>query len=245
MKTPILGVNFDNLTMAEAASKFVNFSLQDEVSVVVTANPEIVMAARKNAEFAAILNSADMVTADGIGVVKASRLLKNKNLRLKERVAGFDLLMELFALPDAKNLKWYFLGGAPGVAAQAANIMQGRFGIEIAGHHHGYFDEVGEDEIIDAIAASGADVVLAGLGFGRQEKWLTKHKNRLNAKVLMGVGGCFDVMSGNLRRAPKIFQKLGIEWLFRLVRQPKRIWRQRILLKFVIVVILEKMRGRL
>jgi len=238
MRTQILGVGFDNLTMNEAKSAFLGLLHRDEPSLVVTPNPEMVMLARKDAKFKDLLNSADLVVPDGIGIVHASKLTKNP---LKQRVAGFDLLMESFATNEAKEAKWYFLGGKPGVAEKAKNQMEQRFSLQVVGCGDGYFKD--ENAVIANIAASGADIVLVGLGFPRQEIWAEANKHKLGAKIVMGVGGSFDVMSGELKRAPKFFQKVGLEWLYRLLRQPKRIWRQRVLLKFTIVVIFKKIRG--
>ncbi|MCL2236055.1 MAG: WecB/TagA/CpsF family glycosyltransferase [Defluviitaleaceae bacterium] len=238
MRTQILGVGFDGLTISEAKSAFLGLLKTDEPSLVVTPNPEMVMLARKDTKFKDLLNSADLVVPDGIGIVHASKLTKKP---LKQRVAGFDLLLEVFAAKEAKEVKWYFLGGKPGVAEKAKKQMEQRFGLQVAGCENGYFKD--DDAVIARIAASGADIVLVGLGFPRQEIWAATNKHKLGAKILMGVGGSFDVMSGELKRAPKFFQKIGLEWLYRLLRQPKRIWRQRVLLKFAIVVIFRKMRG--
>lgn len=238
MRSEILGVGFDNLTMEEAKQQFLGLLHTDEPSLVVTPNPEMVMLARKNAEFRDLLNSADLVVPDGVGVVHASRLTKNS---LKQRVAGFDLLMEVFAIDEAKRVKWYFLGGKSGIAEKAKIQMEQRFGLQVVGCGDGYFKD--DEAVIAEISSSGADIVLVGLGFPRQELWANTYKHRLGAKIVMGVGGSFDVMSGELKRAPKIFQKIGMEWLYRLLRQPKRIWRQRVLLKFAIIVIIRKIRG--
>ncbi|MCL2855146.1 MAG: WecB/TagA/CpsF family glycosyltransferase [Defluviitaleaceae bacterium] len=240
MRSRILEVGFDNLTMEQAKQRFLELLQTDQPSTIATPNPEMVMLARKDEGFKEVLNAADLVVPDGIGIVHASKLTKNP---LKQRVAGFDLLMAVFDTDEAKHYKWYFLGGKPGVAEKAKNRMEQQFGLKIVGCGDGYFDD--DDAVINRIAASEADVVLVGLGFPRQEIWANTNKYSLGAKLIMGVGGSFDVMSGELRRAPRIFQKIGLEWLYRLLRQPKRLWRQRVLLKFAIIVIIKKIRGAL
>jgi N-acetylglucosaminyldiphosphoundecaprenol N-acetyl-beta-D-mannosaminyltransferase len=256
MRTDILGVYFDNITLTEATERLLRIlscgdcdgAVGDEAdakpAMVFTPNPEMVMLARKDADFKALLGKADLVVPDGIGIVLASRLIRDKSKRLKQRVAGFDLVMSVLGTTAKKDVKWFFLGAAPGVAEEAKTKMQTRFeGLEVVGTHHGYFKEDENEAVVAQIAASGADVVLVGLGFPRQEYWIDRHKDDLGAKMLIGVGGSFDVMSGKVARAPKFFRKIGMEWLYRLCRQPARIWRQRVLVKFVLVVIIAKIRG--
>ena len=243
MKTNILGVQFDNLSPEQALATALSFLDGPETRAIFTPNPEMAMLAYKNADFCDVLNSGDLIIPDGIGIVYASRLTKNKIAR---RVAGIDLLMSLFGKISNTGHKVYFLGAAPGVAELAAAKMTEVFpGLSIVGCHHGYFKDDADAAIIQAINAAEADIVLVGLGFPRQEQWIARHRDAINAKILMGVGGSFDVFSGKLRRAPKIFQKLGLEWLFRLLRQPKRIWRQRVLAKFMLLVLYKKLRGAL
>ena len=214
---------------------------EDRPRIIFTPNPEMVMLARRDASFAKILNSADLVVPDGIGIVYASRLTQAK---IAKRVAGIDLLTSIFESADNCNV--YFLGAAPGVAEAAAIAMQSQYaGLTAAGSHHGYFNENDDMGIIDKINQSNADIVLVGLGFPRQEKWIYDNHNKIKAKLIMGVGGSFDVLSGRLKRAPKLFQKLGLEWLYRLMRQPGRIWRQRVLVIFMLLVVYKKLRGDL
>ena len=241
MKSRILGVDFDNLTPEAAVGRFLELLEGDAPAVVVTPNPEMVMLTRKDADFHKILNSADLCVPDGTGVVWASKYSQS---RIRQRVPGIELALNVMESPEGRAKRWFFLGGAPGVAQEAKDAMEARFeGLEVVGTHHGYFGEQDENELIEKIAASGADIVLVGLGFPRQEKWIDAHKHRLGAAVLMGVGGSFDVMSGRLKRAPKLFRKLRLEWFYRLLRQPSRIWRQRVLVKFVFAVIFQKRRA--
>jgi len=241
MKTNILGVEFDNLLPEAACERFLGLLAGDEPAAVFTPNPEMVMLARKDEDFRRILNGGRLVVPDGVGIVYASRLTKN---RIVKRVPGIELCMNVFGTDEGKKYKWYFLGGKPGIVEMAKNVMMERFdGLEIVGVRDGYFDADGEEDVIADIKASGADVLLVGLGFPRQERWIAANMERLGVKVAMGVGGSFDVMSGTLKRAPKLFRKVGLEWLWRLLRQPSRIWRQRVLVKFAIVVLFRKIRG--
>ena len=241
MKTDILGVSFDNVSPEEALAKAVGFLENDGADMIFTPNPEMVMLARRDSGFKEILNSASLLIPDGIGIVYASRLTKSK---ISRRVPGIDLLTDLFGAIENTDKTLFFLGGGPGVAEAAAEKMVERFpGLSVVGAHDGYFED--DEAVIAKINAVKPDIVLVGLGFPRQEKWIYHHRGRIDTRLLIGVGGSFDVLSGKLRRAPKFFQKLGLEWLYRLLRQPKRIWRQRVLAKFAIVVLFKKIRGGL
>lgn len=243
MKTTILGVSFHNLLPDAACDLAFSFFESSTACTVFTPNPEMVMLARKDTDFKKILDSGDLVIPDGIGVVYASRLTKNK---IPRRVAGIDLLTNLFERMGKNGNSVYFLGSAEGVAEAAAIKMKEQFpSLKIVGTSHGYFADEDSAPIIAKINEAKPDMLVVGLGFPRQEKWIFRHKHQLCAKILWGAGGSLDVLSGKIPRAPKIFQKLGIEWLFRLLRQPRRIWRQRVLVKFVFVVLVNKLRGKL
>jgi len=243
MKASILGVSFDNLLPQQAVERAQSFLENDTTSIIFTPNPEMVMMAQKDAEFAEVLAAADLVVPDGIGVVWASRFTKSK---ISQRVPGIDLLTDLFNKINDTGHTVYFLGASPGVAEVAATKMCERFpGLVVCGHHHGYFGDGDDAAIIADINASKADVVVVGLNFPKQEKWIYKHKDQINAKIIHGGGGSIDVFAGKVPRAPKVFQKLGLEWLFRLLRQPSRLLRQTVLIKFVLLVVYKKIRGEL
>lgn len=181
------------------------------------------MEACKDKELMMILEDADLVVPDGIGVVWASRYAEE---RLKERVAGYDLTQNLFAKLANTQETFYFFGGAPGVSAKAAHLMQEKYpGLQIVGGHNGYFDEAEERKIIADIQKKKPSVLLVGLGAPKQEKWIYENRRLLDVKLCIGVGGSFDVMAGNVKRAPKVFRKLGLEWFYRLITQPSR-WRR-------------------
>ncbi len=240
--TTVLGVPFDAVTMKEAVTRLLGFLKDGGQHIICTPNPEIVMEAQKDRELMEILRAADMVIPDGIGVVWASRY---SEIKLRERVAGFDLTQNLFREIKDKNVRVYFFGGAPGIAADAAKKMMKVYpGLKIVGTRNGYFTPKDEKDIISEIKKLSVDILLVGLGAPKQEKWIYDNMRFTGAKISIGVGGSFDVMSGNTKRAPKIFQKLGLEWFYRLLCQPTRLKRMMRLPKFVLAVWKDKGRKR-
>ena len=239
-KTHVLGVPFDAVTMEQAVAKAKKMLAEEGQHFICTPNPEIVMEAQKDKELMNILHEADMVIPDGIGVVWAS---KYSEIHLKERVAGYDLTQNLMAELAATGETFYFFGGAPGVASTAARMMMKKYpGLKVVGVHNGYFDEKEEKKIIQDIKTKSPSILLVGLGAPKQEKWIYDNIRLVRAKVAIGVGGSFAVMAGNVKRAPKIFQKLGLEWFHRLITQPTR-WRRMMRLpKFALTVL--KTKGR-
>lgn len=237
----ILGVNINKVDMAKAVKTAEDFINSEGFHYVFTPNSEIVMAAYKDDNFKNILNTADMLTPDGIGLVYAAKILGNS---LKERVAGFDLVMNLLESISKSGKRAYFFGGAPGVAVEAKKKLEERFpSINICGTANGFFDETREKEIINEINDLKPDLLLVCLGFPKQEKWIFEHRDMLNCHLAMGVGGTLDVISGKAKRAPDIFIRLGLEWLYRLLKQPARIGRMMALPKFLFTVIGKKIKG--
>ncbi len=235
MKVNVLGVLFDSVTMTEATQKVLNYLDQDEKRLIVTANPEIVIEAQKNSAFCEAVNRGDLVIADGIGVVIGSKIIKKP---LPERVAGYDLLQNVFHAIQNTEKTVYFFGASPQVAVTAAMKMMEKYpGLKVIGTHDGYFDEHEEKRIIDEINALKPDLLLVGLGAPKQEKWWFTHRDYLQVKVCVGVGGSFDGMSGKVKRAPDIFIKLGLEWFYRLLKQPTRFKRMLRLPLFLLLVI--------
>ncbi|MCL2170549.1 MAG: WecB/TagA/CpsF family glycosyltransferase [Defluviitaleaceae bacterium] len=231
----VLGVNFHMLTMAEAVDKAMGFlDMADKTRICVTPGPEIVMRARDSADFMGLLNSADMCVADGVGIIWAAKKLGKP---LPERVSGIDLVQNLFPLMAENGRSVYFFGGAPGVAAAAANaVKQAHPGLKIAGARDGFFDENQSGEIVAEINNAAPDLLLVALGSPKQERWIFANANDLQSRLAIGVGGTLDVLSGKLNRAPKIFRKLGLEWFYRLIRQPSRATRQLRLIHFAMAV---------
>ncbi len=239
-QTHVLGVPFDAVTMAEAVARAKKLLQAEGHHIVCTPNPEIVMEAQQDKVLMNILREAALVVPDGIGVVWASRY---SEIRLNERVAGYDLTQNLMADLAATDETFYFFGGAPGVASTAARKMMKKYpGLKVVGVHNGFFDEKEEKRIIQDIKTKAPSILLVGLGAPKQEKWIYDNIRLTGAKMAIGVGGSFDVMAGNVKRAPKIFQKLGLEWFHRLITQPTRWKRMLRLPKFALTVL--KTKGR-
>ena len=246
MNTPesinILGVNINKLDMDTALETAIKFLETDGFHCIYTPNSEIVMSSYKNPEFREIINKADLRTADGIGLVHAAKI---QGTPLKERVAGFDLVMKLLSALPTLGKSAYFFGSAPGVADEAKKKLEEMFpGINICGTANGFFDEKREKEIIAEINEKKPDLLLVCLGSPKQENWINSHREELSCHLAMGVGGTLDVIAGKVQRAPKIFIKLGLEWFYRLLKQPTRIGRMMALPKFLFTVIGNKLFGK-
>lgn len=238
----ILGVPFSTMTMEETI-RYMMQQLekeQENTFQVVTANPEIVMCAKKDATFHETLLQADIITPDGIGVVKASGMLGTP---LKERVAGFDLMSDLFKTlsQEKKSVSVFLLGAKPHVVEKAAQTLTERYeALSIAGTQDGYFKQEQEEEIIARIQEAQPDILLVALGFPRQENFIQQNKHRLNTKIAVGVGGSFDVWAGEVKRAPKWIQAIHLEWFYRLCSNPTRWRRQLVLVEFLKEVVRSK-----
>lgn len=234
-KVNILGVNVDMVSISEAADIIMNFLDEDKFHSVFTPNSEIIMRAYKDAEFCSLLNNASLLTADGIGVVYASKILKKP---IKERAAGYDIACRVLSKMNETGHKLFLFGGKPGVAEEAKEKLLEKYpSLNIAGLRNGYFKEKDEKEIVDEINASGADMLFVCLGAPKQEQWIDRHKNELNARVAMGIGGSLDVFAGRVERAPEFFCKTGLEWFYRLCKEPWRAGRMMELPKFAMTVI--------
>ena len=234
----ILGVNVNSLTMAQAVEAVQQFIAEKKVSLVATANAEMLMRSTQDEELKDILNQADLVVPDGAGTVWAAGHLGEP---MPERVAGFDLAQELMREAPARGDRIYFFGSAPGVADKAKAKAEELYpGIQVVGTRNGFFTEADEPGIIAEIKAARPDILLAALGVPKQEKWLKKHMQELQVPVSIGVGGTLDVMAGVMERAPLWMQKAKLEWLFRGLKQPSRAGRLLALPKFVLKVVASK-----
>jgi len=237
MKTTILGVDVDAVTKKEALGTLLKFLNGDKNHTLFTPNPEFVLLAQDDWEFKDILNTGDLVVPDGVGIVIASKF---NEIKIKERVAGCDLVFSLFdAVKGTRTV--YLLGGKPGVAEKAKINMESKFsGLKVVGFHDGYFEAKEERSIIKEIRELSPDILLVGTGFPKQEKWIFKYKNKIPVKLTAGIGGSIDIMAGTVKRAPAVMRALGLEWLWRLLLQPKRILRIYKLPLFIIKVIQNK-----
>lgn len=221
MKINVLGVRFDNVTPEEAVARGAELMARPGFHYVVTPNPEFVLAAEKDAEFRAVLNGADLVIPDGIGVVYSAKLLGTP---LKSRVPGIEFSAGMLAHMDKVGGRVFLLGAKPGVAElAAANIAKDYPNLIICGTHDGYFKE--DEPVVQAVKAAQADLLFVCLGAPRQEKLMAKYGPDMGVKLAMGLGGSLDVYAGVVERAPQSWQKLNLEWAYRLMKEPKRIGR--------------------
>ena len=213
LKKDILGVQFDDVSRQEAAQLGAAMLEQDQFHYVVTPNPEFILAAEKDAEFRQVLNHADLVIPDGIGVVYSAKILGTP---LKERVPGIEFAADMLARLDQMGGRLYLLGAKPGVAQEAGRrILEEHPNIVLCGTHDGYFKD--EEAVLLEVAAARPD-----LRAPKQEKWMARWGRHTGARLAIGLGGALDVFAGSVERAPESWRKLGLEWAYRLKKEPQR-----------------------
>ena len=238
MRINVLGVGFDNVTMGEAVDRGMELLHSPGTHYVVTPNPEIVEICRENLAARQAVNAADLVLPDGIGVVKGAGMLGTP---LKEKVPGIEFAAGLMERMAAEGLSLYLLGAKPCVAEAAGERLAAKYpGLKIAGTHDGYFKEDGP--VAEAIRRSGADCAFVCLGAPKQELWMAKHGEATRARLLCGLGGSLDVFAGVVERAPKFWSDHGLEWFYRLCKNPRRAGRMMKLPLFLVHVEKEKRR---
>lgn len=231
----ILGVNVSTKTMDETVGILRGFLEEDRVHCVFTPNSEIIYAAYHDEAFRDILNSADLNTADGIGVVYAAKILKQP---ISERVAGYDLMNRIISCAAIEHRRVFLFGSKPGVAEEAGVKLCDMYpGIVICGNRDGYFKESQTQEIVEQINAAKPDILLVCLGAPKQERWIYENSRDICARLIMGAGGSLDVLAGRTERAPEKWQRLGLEWAYRLKKEPWRIWRMTALPRFGFTVL--------
>jgi len=247
-KLHIWGIPIDRVSRAEAVAIFHELMDKPGCNMVVTPNSEIIMAASKDEELERLLCEADLMIPDGIGLVYASKVLKQP---LLERVTGIDLADAVLAELAKEGKSVYFLGSKPdggngvSVAQMAAQRKAEEYpGLVVAGTRDGYFKPEEEDRIVEEINNSGASLLLVALGAPKQEKFIQRHREKLRVSVAMGIGGSLDVWAGTLKRAPEFYRKHGLEWLYRLIQEPSRYKRMAVLPLFMIKVIVTKGRKK-
>jgi len=221
MKVDVLGLMVDDVLMSEALEKVLSFVESGSSHTVYTPNAEMAMAAINDPDYMGVLNSSNLLVPDGAGVVLGTKILGTP---VREKVAGIELVLNL--LSSGKELSVFLYGGAPGVAEKASeNITKKYPSIKICGAIHGYHDPSLEAEHIMAINKAAPDLILVGLSFPQQEQWA--HRNRPNLKqgTLICCGGTLNFLAGIVKRSPSFMIKLNLEWLDRLIRQPKRLGR--------------------
>ena len=238
MISMMFGLKIDNVNREEALRYIESFFAENRFHYIVTLNPEGVVIAQRNKDFSSVINSADLVVADGSWLVRALRFLGEE---IEERVAGIDLLLDILRLCRDRGLSVYLLGAREEIISSAKKRLEEMFpGIKILGFHNGYFDCSEEKRILDEIRLLKPDFLVVGLGMPKQEIWMNHHRD-LPVKVAIGVGGSFDVISGNIPRAPYWMQSIGLEWLYRVLKDPKRIRRLSFIPRFLLLVLKNKL----
>jgi N-acetylglucosaminyldiphosphoundecaprenol N-acetyl-beta-D-mannosaminyltransferase len=235
----ILGVRIDVVDYEETISKIKSFIKDGGHHQLVTVNPEFIVAAQTDPEFKTILNEADLSVPDGIGI-KMAGLLMGQNIN--HRVTGTDLVGKLAAVGEKEGWKFFFLGGTQGRGVAAGKILRVKYSdLQVVGAFEGDGSSSGDLETVAAVRKAGPiDILLVAYGHPKQEKWIKRNLSKTDAKVAIGVGGAFNYLSGRTSRAPSIMRQIGLEWLYRLFREPWRFRRQLALPKFVVLVLKDR-----
>ena len=245
-KVEFFGVPIDRINCHQALERIESFIRKKETHFIITPDTLAILRARKDKEYLEITKKADLVTPDGAGILWATAFLEEP---LSERITGIDMINHICQLAVEKEYKLYLLGAKTEVIKKTVHNLKKQYpGINIVGYHHGYFDnsnlgtngEKGESDIINDIVMQKPDFLLVGMGVPKQETWIFQNKNRLGVPVCIGVGGSFDVLSGKIPRAPLWMQNHGMEWFFRLIKEPKRVKRTIYLPYFIWLVLLAK-----
>ena len=245
-RVQILGVEIDNLTFGQALDRITELAARGRPSIVVTPNVDHLMKCRRDPEFRRVYARADLVLADGMPILWASRLLGR---RIVEKVSGSDLLPELCATAARGGLSVYFLGGRPGAADRCGRLMRQRHPeLRVAGADcpdHGFEKDPSRNErVVAAVREARPDLLFVGLGSPKQEYWILENLDRLGSPVLLGVGASIDFAAGAAKRAPRWMQRSGLEWLYRLIHEPRRLWRRYLIedSPFFFLVLRQKLR---
>ena len=239
MKIDVMGLKFDSVTMDEALSRAEALLRGEKAAYVVTPNAEIAYEALHDVQLRELLNGADLMLPDGAGVVLASKLLRTP---VKQKVAGVDFAAGLLGVLERNGQSLYLLGGKPGIGELAAQkMLEAHPQLRIAGIADGYFQD--ETPVIEKINASGADALFVCLGAPKQERFMVQHQQELRVHLMAGLGGSLDAFAGTVQRAPAWMIRLNLEWLYRLIREPKRFRRMLRLPKYLWAVMLKRIRG--
>ena len=239
MKIDVMGLKFDSVTMDEALSRAEALLRGEKAAYVVTPNAEIAYEALHDVQLREMLNGADLMLPDGAGVVLASKLLRTP---VKQKVAGVDFAAGLLGVLERNGQSLYLLGGKTGIGELAAQkMLEAHPQLRIAGIADGYFRD--EAPVIEKINASGADALFVCLGAPKQERFMVQHQQELHVHLMAGLGGSLDAFAGTVQRAPAWMIRLNLEWLYRLIREPKRFRRMLRLPKYLWAVMLKRIRG--
>lgn len=238
----ILGCRLDALDADAATERILRLARENAGAQVITLGTEMVVHAQHDTRYREVVNACALSLCDTVGLLAVAR---SRGAQLRDRVTGVELIDHLCARAAQEGVSIFLFGGAPGIADRAAQELQRRHpGLRIAGTRDGYFAAEESARIANEIRATGAQLLFAGMGFPKQEYWLAEHLRETGCGAGIGVGGSFDVISGNVERAPERWRKLGLEWLYRLLKEPHRWRRQLALPHFVLLVAGENMRSR-
>jgi len=240
-RVPFLNTFIDNLTMNETV-QLIEHAIQNNQQLHHTViNAAKVVALQKDIELRKSVNNSDLINADGQAIVWSANFLGK---RIKQRVAGIDLMQKLVEVSSQNKYKIYLLGAKEDVVSELVRLYSEEYGSDIiAGYRNGYFTEQEEKHIIQKIANSGANILFVAISSPKKENLLFKYRNELkDVNFIMGVGGSFDVITGKVKRAPEWMQKWGMEWFYRFLQEPKRMWKRYLVgnAKFIILVLKEK-----
>jgi len=241
-KINLLSIPIDNISMQETIFYIKNAINSNEKILREDINAAKLVWLKDNPKLKEIILKADIINADGQSIVFASKLL---NKPLKERVTGIDLMQNLIELSNKEDWSLYFLGATDEVVQEVVKKVQREYkNIKIAGFHNGYFKEEEEEKIIDDINNSGANIVFVGISTPKKEYFINRNYKKLNSNLIMGVGGSFDVFANKIKRAPLFMQKYGLEWLYRLYQEPRKMWKRYLYTnsKFIWLVAKEKLK---
>lgn len=231
-----LGVKKDELQ--KLIEKRVN---NEQKTFIITANAEIAIYAKENPSYAELTKKATYIIPDGIGIVKGANII---NKSIPERIPGVELMVDLIESAEKNNKKVYFYGAKQDTVEKMVDVLKKKYPkLNVIGYHHGYHDD-SDNKIMNEVINLKPDYIFVAKGYPLQDEWILKVLDQVDKGVFMGVGGSFDVISGNVKRAPKIFINLNLEWLYRISSDPKRIGRSISLPKFIIAVMMEKIKVR-
>lgn len=233
----IMDIPFINESKINILKSIHNAIQNKNKKFIVTANPEIVMETRKDKNYKSIIQSADYIIPDGIGILLAA---KRKKTPIKERIPGVELMEDMLEYANTHKKTCYFLGAEAKVNHALVKKVKMHYpDLIIGGSHHGFF-ELNDTSIVEDVKNSNADIIFVALGFPRQEKWIYQNYENFDKGVFMGVGGSFDVISETVKRAPKLWIKLNLEWLYRIIIQPTRVNRIFVVIKFLLLTLFKK-----
>lgn len=234
----IFGIRVSKLNMQQTVESLVQAIASRQTIQVITANPIMLMTALQQPAYMAMMQRAELIVPDGAGLVWAASYVGDP---VAEKVAGIDLMHQLLAIGEGKGWRIFLLGASSEIIQITADKLKMRYPkLKLVGIRDGYFKENEEEAVLNQIREAAPDILLVGRSADKQEPWIDQHKASLGIPVIMGIGGSFDVLSGKLKRAPKIFIRLRLEWFYRLLQEPWRYRRMLLLPKFVVKVIRDK-----